>query len=165
MLATLDNRKKLKERVLEYTEIIYDAYYQFYGGIEQQELKTLNTDKILIIGDFHVPQCIRYRIDQKVEQLETQGKEVTTVDWLKVDEHQNEIALHDIVIFYRVPALPEVLKTIAQVNANGKASFYEIDDLLFEESYPAPIETFGGYVGLDTHIELRKSMASFYAHG
>lgn len=163
MLATLDDRPGLKERVLEYSDVIYNAYFSFYAGTEKQPLKKLNTDKILIIGDYHVPQCIRYRIDQKVEQLESQGKQVTTVDWLKTEECQNEIALHDIVIFYRVPALPEVLKAMAQVNANGKASFYEIDDLLFEESYPAPIESFGGYVGLDTHIELRKSMASFYA--
>ena len=163
MLATLDDRPALKERVLEYSEVIYNAYFSFYGGKEQQSIKNLNTNKILIIGDYHVPQCIRYRIDQKVEQLESQGKQVTTVDWLKTEECQNEISLHDIVIFYRVPAVPEVLKAMAQVNANGKASFYEIDDLLFEESYPAPIETFGGYVGLDTHIELRKSMASFYA--
>ncbi|MGO3346289.1 MAG: glycosyltransferase [Marinomonas sp.] len=163
ILATLDDRPALKTRVLEYSDVIYKAYFSFYAGSENQPLKKLNTDKILIIGDYHVPQCIRYRIDQKVEQLESQGKQVTTVDWLKTEECKNEIALHDIVIFYRVPAVPEVLKAMAQVNANGKASFYEIDDLLFEESYPAPIETFGGYVGLDTHIELRKSMASFYA--
>ncbi|WP_418135114.1 glycosyltransferase family protein [Psychromonas sp. GE-S-Ul-11] len=163
MLATLDKRKDLKGKVLEYSDIIYQTYFSFYGGVDEQSLKILNTDKVLIIGDYHVPQCIRYRIDQKVEQLESQGKEVTTVDWMKLEQHQNEIALHDVVIFYRVPAVPEVIKTMAQVNANGKASFYEIDDLLFEESYPAPIDSFGGYIGLDTHIELRKSMASFYA--
>ncbi|MEG3755792.1 glycosyltransferase [Psychromonas arctica] len=163
MLAALDKRKELKEKVLEYSNIIYQTYFSFYGGVDSQILKTLNTEKVLIIGDYHVPQCIRYRLDQKVEQLESQGKVVTTVDWMKLEQYQNEIALHDIVIFYRVPAVPEVLKAMAQVNANGKASFYEIDDLLFEESYPAPIESFGGYVGLDTHIELRKSMASFYA--
>ena len=163
MLATLDKRHELKEKVLEYSDIIYQTYFSFYGGVDGQSLKILNTDKVLIIGDYHVSQCIRYRIDQKVEQLESQGKEVTTVDWMKLEQYQNEIALHDIVIFYRVPAVPEVLKTMAKVNANGKASFYEIDDLLFEESYPATIDSFGGYIGLDTHIELRKSMSSFYA--
>ncbi|MFT7005933.1 MAG: glycosyltransferase involved in cell wall biosynthesis [Colwellia sp.] len=163
MLATLDDRKGIKERVLECTKTIYDAYYSSYSNTINNPIKVVNTDKILIVGDYHVPQCIRYRINQKVEQLESQGKEVTTLDWMKLNEHQNVIALHDIVIFYRVPAVPEVLKAMAQVNANGKASFYEIDDLLFEESYPAPIESFGGYVSLSTHIELRKSMASFYA--
>jgi glycosyltransferase involved in cell wall biosynthesis len=145
---------------------MYSAFHSLFTNENEQAVKlkrNLNTDKVLIIGDYHVPQCIRYRIEQKVEQLESQGKEVTTLDWLKLKDNQNLLALHDVVIFYRVPAVPLVLKAMAQVNANGKASFYEIDDLLFEESYPAPIETFGGYIGLDTHIELRKSMASFRA--
>ncbi len=162
-LATANKRAELKVYVKECATKIYDAYYAIFSREETPKRELVNTDKILIIGDFHVPQCIRYRIDQKVEQFELQGKEVTTLDWLTLKENQNEIALHDVVIFYRVPAIPSVLKAMAQVNANGKASFYEIDDLLFEESYPAPIDTFGGYVNLDTHIELRKSMASFYA--
>ncbi|MGI9283596.1 MAG: glycosyltransferase [Endozoicomonas sp.] len=161
--AALDNRSKLKLLTKEYSNIIYESYYNFFGSGEKPKKTHLNTKKILIVGDFHVPQCVRYRIDQKVEQLESQGKNVSTIDWLKLGESSNILALHDVVIFYRVPAVPEVLKAIAQVNTTGKASFYEIDDLLFEESYPATIETFGGYIGLDTHIELRKSMASFYA--
>jgi len=163
VLATQNKRKQLKEAVKEYSNVIYDSYYKLYSGDPIPKLKNLNVDKILIVGDYHVPQCIRYRLDQKVEQLELQGKEVTTIDWTKLQEHQNEIAFHDIVIFYRVPVVVNVLKAMAQVNANGKASFYEIDDLLFEESYPAPINTFGGYINLDVHIELRKSMAMFYA--
>ncbi len=166
VLATLDDRSRLIERVCEFSTIAYDAFYNSFGGdsLKPTVLKqNLNTNKVLIVGDYHVPQCIRYRIDQKVEQLELQGKKVTTVDWTQLSQYQNELALHDVVIFYRVPAVPQVLKAIAQVNANGKASFYEIDDLLFEESYPAPLNTFGGYVGLSTYIELRKSMASFKA--
>ncbi len=166
VLSVLGEINKMTARVQECSSLAYTA---FYGSFTKQaedgmQLKPhLNTDKVLIIGDYHVPQCIRYRIDQKIEQLESQGKIVTAIDWTKLSEHQNEISLHDVVIFYRVPAVPQVLKAMAQVNANGKASFYEIDDLLFEESYPAPLETFGGYIGLDTHIELRKSMASFKA--
>lgn len=161
--AVLDDRTELINMYSNKAKTIYDAYYDTYNPENIVHARPLNTEKILIVGDFHVPQCIRYRIDQKVEQLESQGKKVTTVDWMKIAEHSNELALHDVVIFYRVPAVPSVIKAMAQVNANGKASFYEIDDLLFEESYPAPIETFGGYVGLDTHFELRKSMASFRA--
>lgn len=51
-------------------------------------------------------------------------------------------------IFYRVPAIPSVIKAIAQVNAAGKLSFYEIDDLLFDVSYPADLNTYGGYLSL-----------------
>ena len=161
--ATLDKRGELKALASECSRKIYNAYCEFYGG-EQRHIKPgLNLKKILIVGDFNVEQCVRYRIDQKVEQLGSQGVTVTTVDWLKLEENKNALALHDVVIFYRVPAVPRVLKAMAQVNSTGRASFYEIDDLLFEELYPAPIDTFGGYISIDTHIELRKSMASFYA--
>lgn len=166
VLGTLDKRDKLISLTEQYANQIYDAYYKYYS-LEQSDSinlrNNLNLDRILIIGDYHIPQCIRYRIDQKVEQLESQGKHVTTIDWMELEQNQNEIALHDIVIFYRVPAIPSILKAMAQVNANGKASFFEIDDLLFDPIYPAPIETYGGYVDITTHIELRKSVASFYS--
>jgi len=123
----------------------------------------INTDRILIVGDFHVPQCIRYRIDQKIEQLEAMGKQATAIDWTKLDQHANELALNDVVIFYRVPAVPKVIKAIAQVNATGKLSLYEIDDLLFVPDYPPPIETYGGYVTLETYRGLTRGMALFNA--
>ncbi|MDW2323630.1 glycosyltransferase [Vibrio sp. 1159] len=166
ILSTLDEKQMLVKRVQEFSSIAYDAYYRLFtqAATNDVALKTnLNTEKVLIVGDFHVKQCIRYRIDQKVEQLESQGKVVTTVDWMYLSENQNLIALHDVVIFYRVPAEPEVLKAMAKVNANGKASFYEIDDLLFDESYPAPLESYGGGISLNTFIELKKSMAVFKA--
>ncbi|MEL0633149.1 glycosyltransferase [Pseudoalteromonas carrageenovora] len=167
VLANLNKRDALLKCSEQYSSTIYQAYYDYYSqGAQLNSVPLrakLNAERVLIIGDYHIPQCIRYRIEQKVEQLESQGKVVTTIDWLELDEHHNEIALHDVVIFYRVPAVPSILKAAAQINANGKASFFEIDDLLFEPSYPAPIETFGGYVDLNTHINLRKSPANFAA--
>jgi len=161
--AINDKRTLLKREYFDVAKEIYNFWFNFFGGCTGPLKRNLNTEKILIVGDYHVPQCVRYRIDQKVEQLEVQGKTVTTIDWLQLEKKQTLIAQHDVVIFYRVPAVPHVLKAMALVNANGKASFYEIDDLLFEESYPTPIETFGGYVGLDVYFELKKGMASFNA--
>lgn len=162
VLGTLNRRQALLDCAEKYAVAIYRAYFQYYSTESEVGLRSnLNTERVLIVGDYHIPQCIRYRIDQKVEQLESQGKIVTTIDWRELEKHSNEVALHDVVIFYRVPALPTILKAIAHVNANGRASFYEIDDLLFETIYPAPIDTFGGYVDINTHIELRKSAANF----
>jgi len=163
-LATLDLREDLKNETWYSTDTIYKAYLATYGVDQDPEIKPgLNTNSVLIVGDYHIPQCIRYRIDQKVEQLESQGKVVTCIDWMDLKNHSNDLALHDFVIFYRVPAVPEVIKAIAQVNAAGKISFYEIDDLLFDTAYPASLDTYGGYLSLETHIELRKGMAQFYA--
>lgn len=127
------------------------------------ELGRLNTDRVLIVGDFHVPQCERYRINQKIEQLEAVGKQATAIDWMELEQHLDALAFHDVVIFYRVPAVPKVIKAIAQVNATGKLSLYEIDDLLFEASYPPAIESYGGYVSLETYRGLVRGMALFNA--
>lgn len=162
LLASLDQRDELKHQTWIYTETIYNAYLAANGAGLGIKLKSeINHDKILIVGDYHVPQCLRYRIEQKAEQLEKQGKTVTCIDWTTLAENANELALHDIVIFYRVPAVPEVIKSIAKVNASGKVSIYEIDDYLFDTIYPADLDTYGGYLSLDIHIELRKGMALF----
>ncbi|MGS0466421.1 glycosyltransferase family protein [Cobetia marina] len=126
-------------------------------------MPSLNLDRILIVGDYHVAQCERYRINQKVEQLEAVGKEVTAIDWLEVDQHAEALATHDVVIFYRVPAMPKVLKAIAQTNAVGKLSIYEIDDLIFDPVYPPSLASYGGYVSLETYQELTRGMALFHA--
>ncbi|MBT2787312.1 MULTISPECIES: glycosyltransferase [unclassified Halomonas] len=175
LMACIDagERERLIKLTNEYAYKLYNAYYSAYSDadiindIEENslaplpELGSINQQKILIVGDFNVPQCVRYRIDQKVEQLEKAGKTVTTLDWQDIALKFNTIALHDIVIFYRVPALPRVIKAIAQVNAAGKQSFYEIDDLLFEPIYPPAIDSYGGYVSLETYRGLTHGMALF----
>lgn len=158
-----DNRDQIIQSNIALAEKIYNSYSKISGVTSLPELGHINTSRILIVGDYHIPQCIRYRIDQKVEQLELLGKEVTTIDWTKLPESTNELATHDIVIFYRVPNTPQVLKAIAQTNAAGKLSIYEIDDLLFDKSYPPPIESYGGYVDLNTYQELMKGMGMFNA--
>lgn len=162
LLAQQQNRDALIGTCSTITNTIYNAYLKSFGADKNPDkVNTSNTDKILIIGDYHIPQCIRYRIDQKVEQLKSQGKKVTTISWLDIKNKYNTISTHDIVIFYRVPSLPEVIKSIASVNATGKISFYEIDDLIFDSTYPPELTSYGGYVGLDTYTELTKGMALF----
>ncbi|MBA6144342.1 glycosyltransferase [Pseudomonas sp. p99-361] len=168
---TLD-RERLIRDAYSYATKVYRAFLPVFGGLSQgpaealpalPPLGDLNTDRILIVGDFHVAQCIRYRIEQKIEQLEAVGKHVTAINWTELDKHKNALALHDVVIFYRVPAVMQVIRAIAQVNATGKLSLYEIDDLLFVPEYPPSIESYGGYVSLATHRELTRGMALFNA--
>lgn len=168
---TLD-RERLISDAYAYATQMYRAFLPVFGDLSESAaddlpalppLGDLNTDRILIVGDFHVAQCVRYRIKQKIEQLEAVGKQVTAVNWTELDKHQNALALHDVVIFYRVPAVVQVVKAIAQVNATGKLSLYEIDDLLFVPEYPPSIDSYGGYVSLATHRELARGMALFNA--
>lgn len=166
------DRERLINDAYAYAAQMYRAYLPVYGDLSQRSaddlpalppLGDLNTNRILIVGDFHIAQCVRYRIQQKIEQLEAVGKKVTAISWTELDKNQNALALHDVVIFYRVPAVVQVIKAIAQVNATGKLSLYEIDDLLFVPEYPPSIDSYGGYVSLATHRELTRGMALFNA--
>ncbi len=185
LLAWVDtaSRERLIQKARFFATRLYLAYMPMFGGrapdstsraaidMDEDGLPTLtlpplghiNTDQILIVGDFHIPQCERYRIDQKIEQLTALGKKATAVNWVDLEKHQNALSVHDVVIFYRVPAVPKVIKAIAQVNATGKLSLYEIDDLLFVPEYPPAIESYGGYVSLDTYRNLTRGMALFNA--
>lgn len=168
----MQDRESLITEAFDSAAELYRAYLPVFGASSDSgtddlpalpPLGHLNTDRILIVGDFHVAQCVRYRINQKIEQLEALGKQATAISWTELDKHQNLLALHDVVIFYRVPAVVQVIKAIAQVNATGKLSVYEIDDLLFVPDYPPSIESYGGYVSLATHRDLTRGMALFNA--
>ncbi|WP_144967215.1 glycosyltransferase [Pseudomonas sp. DE0010] len=166
------DRQRLIDTAVSYAVQLYNAYLPVYGDFsknaiddlsELPPLNSLNTDRVLIVGDFHIAQCVRYRIEQKIEQLEAVGKKVTAISWTELEKNQNALAFHDVVIFYRVPAVVQVIRAIAQVNATGKLSLYEIDDLLFVPEYPPSIDSYGGYVSLTTHRELTRGMALFNA--
>lgn len=150
--------------VKELSRTVYKSYYKLYGGEDKKEnYTTTNPNKILIIGDYHVEQCIRYRINQKKEQLIALGYDVEALDWTKLENNKNKIPFYDIVIFYRVPAIFQVIKTIAQVNALGKISIYEIDDLIFDPVYPDSFENYGGSIDLDAFYSLLQGMPLFNA--
>lgn len=164
VLSLLSKREELISTAVNAASFIYTCYLKSMGVIEPPSTphKT-NAQRVLIIGDHHISQCVRYRIKQKKEQLEAFGRSVTVVDWMDVSSSHTQLSLHDIVIFYRVPATPQTLKAMAFVNAMGKTSFYEIDDLIFDLAYPPAIETYGGYVDLDDYCGLTKGMALFHA--
>lgn len=160
-LAT-ENRIILIEDMNTITRDIYDFYFTLYNGHERlKNYNSINKNKVLIIGDYHVEQCVRYRIEQKVEQLETQGYDVKAIDWTQIGTYADIIPFYDIVIFYRVPSTVEIIKTIAKVNALNKISIYEIDDLLFEAIYPDSIESYGGSLEIDTYNSLAFGMSKF----
>jgi glycosyltransferase involved in cell wall biosynthesis len=159
-----NDRETLIDKVGVYTDKVYQTYLKYFGVTRPPEfLGDINPDRVLILGDFVVPQCTRYRIDQKVAQLEAAGVTVETRNWMEIGHHIEELAFYDVVIFYRVPALPKVLKAMAQVSATGKLAIYEIDDMLFEADYPPPIHTYGSLVDEHQYAGLMKGMALYHA--
>lgn len=88
--------------------------------------------RVLIIAELSIPQCRRYRVDQKCELLRLQGYDSTILNWHHAAECEAALATHDMVIFYRVPATENVLYCIAKAKTLGLPTFWEVDDLIFD---------------------------------
>ena len=117
---------------------------------------------VLLVVDDHLPQCLRYRVQQKIEQLEYAGFECDYYAWTNVAEAQNKMAFFDVVIFYRTPAFTGVISAIKYAKAVRKAVFYEIDDLIFDSDlFPDPIESYGGQVSEAQYNDLVKGTVLF----
>ena len=118
--------------------------------------------RVLLIVDGHLDQCMRYRVAQKIEQLEHAGFDSAYYTWENVEDAINEMAFFDVVIFYRTPAFAGVIKAIKYAKAVKKVVFYEIDDLIFDsELFPEPIESYGGHVSEKQYGELIKGTVLF----
>ena len=88
---------------------------------------------VLIIAELSVPQCAKYRVWQKQELLERLGWPCRVLDWHDTQTVLSALQLCTEVIFYRVPARPEMLEMIAQSRRLGLRPFWEVDDLIFDE--------------------------------
>jgi len=160
-LSKQNKREELVEHVNAFTLHLAKVYREVFSGRSQAGNPPLNTKRVLIIGDYHISQCIRYRIDQKAEQLELADYEVTKVSWTDLAEKYDEIFFHDIIIYYRVPANPLIIKSIEKSRALGKVTFYEIDDLIFDSVYPPAYETYGGNISIEQYAGLTYGMPLF----
>ncbi|MEQ9258612.1 MAG: glycosyltransferase [Roseovarius sp.] len=111
--------------------------------------------RVIILGNTSFRQCTHYRIEQKIEHLETAGYAVTFVPATEPAEFLREVAQHDIAIFYRLAATPEIVDCIEAARRAGLVTFYEIDDLVFDDTlFPPPIENYCGALSPFSHAEL-----------
>lgn len=89
--------------------------------------------KILIVAELSIPQCKKYRVDQKVEMLSYLGYESTVVSWTNFQEARNILQLCGLVIFYRIPAHDIVKDLINEANRLSVPTIFDVDDLVFEK--------------------------------
>ena len=162
-LISINQIKKANLEIDQSISEIYQSYLSLKLIDCEQVVRTINKNRILIIGDFGISQCKRYRIDQKIEQLKSQNIRVEAINFDEIKNESVKIALNDIVIFYRVRATNQIINTIADVNARGSLSIFELDDLLFIEEYPHAIENYGGLLGIKQHNNLKSDRMMFRA--
>ncbi len=160
--SLMQDRESLLRIIGDDIQTIHEAYKSMYRSYGEPFPKVVNNKKrVLIVGDFFLTQCVRYRINQKLEQLELAGYECDTVDWINVNSEFSKFSFYDFIIFYRTPAVPEIVKAMTYCNHLGKVTVYEIDDMVFDIEYPIDIQSYGGYVSLGQYKDLTKGMALF----
>ncbi|WP_165401914.1 glycosyltransferase [Phyllobacterium myrsinacearum] len=104
----------------------------FYPGSSVRPAPALMPPRVLIVAEMSIPQCKKYRVTQKAELLRGIGIEAAVVDWTHFDRARTLLQTHSIVIFYRVPAVPEAILLIKEAKRLGVHTFWEVDDLVFD---------------------------------
>ena len=121
---------------------------------------TRNTNRIAIVGDHHIYQCKFYRIFQKAEHCALAGYSVDVFDVHNdLTSYVEKIEDYQSVVFYRVASFPDVIEAIKKSSELGLLTFYDIDDLIFDESaFPPPYETYDGHITEKQHLNLVRSV-------
>ena len=88
--------------------------------------------RVLIIAELSLPQCKKYRVDQKVEMLKHLGYNVSVVSWNDSTLCRQFLQLHALVIFYRVPGFDSVIELLEETKRLKIVTFFDVDDLIFD---------------------------------
>ena len=88
--------------------------------------------RVLIIAELTLPQCGKYRVWQKQEMLQALGLSCTVVNWHDIRRARSRLQTHALVIFYRVPGMPNVMELFEETQRLALPSFWEVDDLIFD---------------------------------
>nr|WP_294516957.1 glycosyltransferase [uncultured Rhodopila sp.] len=88
--------------------------------------------RVLIVAELSLPQCRKYRVDQKHDMIEALGWDCTVVAWQDTDRVLRLMQSHSIVIFYRVPAFESALRCMREAENLGLPHYFELDDLIFD---------------------------------
>lgn len=165
-IAVSQNREKLIDIYEKVVHFISEGYRRFFNRNNSGVISSrLNKKRVLIVGLSReaAPQCYRYRIEQKLEQLIHKGFKAETIAWYENQKALDLINFYDLIIFYRTPAFPGVVKLVEYAKSLGKLTYYELDDLLFEPISVPEIETYGGQVSMSIYTSITKDIGSHRA--
>lgn len=110
---------------------------------------------VAFLANKDLRQCTHYRVEQKVRQFEDAGVAVKVTSHNDPDEFIQSLVGARVAIFYRVPAVPKIIKSILVAKSLGLDTYYEIDDLIFDSNnYPEPFDSFAGQITPDDYVGL-----------
>ncbi|MBT0889935.1 rhamnan synthesis F family protein [Streptococcus lutetiensis] len=130
----LERQSEIPE-LISYIEEKTDYPVEIITDIIDDFKKKSEKKYVLIIDGVEniIPQCTRYRILNKAEQLEKLGYDVKVVNLSKLQLLDCKGASH--IIIYRAPDLPILSQVCQLANKTGVPVFYDIDDLVFDTKY------------------------------
>ena len=108
-----------------------DLHPVFESNVTTSYNKSL-APRVLLIAEMSIPQCKKYRVEQKQEMLRALGFECSVLSWTDNVVCMQAIQTHSVVIFYRVPAFEGVQNLIRECLRLGLKMFWEVDDLIFD---------------------------------
>ncbi|MDI2112566.1 glycosyltransferase [Commensalibacter nepenthis] len=142
ILKTIVNKFSFKEEKLKNdpkteTNINVDKLDKIYQYKFTNDVSSNIYSLILIIAEVTLPQCYKYRVQQKAEHLESLGWNVQIVDWRDQKTALSFLQICKEVIFYRVPAFPNVVEQINEAKRLGLNPWWEVDDLIIDQDHYA----------------------------
>lgn len=88
-----------------------------------------------IIAETTIPQCLHYRVLERVQQLNYLGWQAKFCDWRDYHKARSLLQLATCVIFYRVPMLGDVRQLLTEARRLHLPILFDIDDLIFETKH------------------------------
>ncbi len=104
-----------------------------YRQMVKHPAEELLAPRILIVAEMSIAQCKKYRVQQKHDMFESLGFDCTTLSWNDTQACLNALQTHSLVIFYRVPAFPNVVSIINEAKRLRLPTLWEVDDFIFDK--------------------------------
>ena len=106
-------------------------------------------ERVLMICEASIPQCLKYRVRQRQESLSLLGVSSSWLPWQDQQGCLNALQCHSAVIFYRTPLLPGVERLVQEARRLKLPISWEVDDLIFDT---AEIRANPSLQDLDRHM-------------
>ena len=103
--------------------------------------ESLLAPRVLIIAEMSIPQCRKYRVQQKHDMFESLGVACTMLSWQDTQECLDALQTHSLAIFYRVPGFDSVLAIINEAKRLRLPTVWEVDDFIFDREVLAGSKT------------------------
>jgi glycosyltransferase involved in cell wall biosynthesis len=169
-LKFIDFRRKVKQLIVKNNSHITAQSSSKNNLISNSSSWQLNLPQfvpkqphILLVVEETIPQCFRYRVQQKLEQLQSLNYKFNWISWRDYNKAKLLIHFCHVVIFYRVPAFPEIARTIEYAKSLNKIVFFDIDDLIFDrEYYPGSKEKFKDQLSHQEYKDLVKGVSLYH---